>query len=107
MPISTSDLDFFWQQARNLKSYHDLTKYIDNLPDSKSKERLTNDVRKLLNGAEGTGMSTTNVLVADVPSFENTSVNVVQPERIEKPFLAHQSWVDMVDSNRRRINPSK
>jgi hypothetical protein len=77
MPISSANLDFLWQQAKNLKSYHELLRYVDNLPDSKSKERLKQNVEELLNDNEGTGMSTISVPVANVPSFETTYVNPI------------------------------
>jgi hypothetical protein len=104
MPISNANLDFFWQQAKNLKSYHELLKFVDNLPNSKSKERLKQSVEELLNDNEGTGMSTTSVLVADVPSFESTSVNHIPTEQDESYYVDENGW-KRYKSNDRPINP--
>ena len=48
MPISSIALNQLWQSARDLKSYHELLKFIDNLPNSESKERLRQSVEELV-----------------------------------------------------------
>jgi len=85
MPITKENLDLLWQQAKNLRSYHELLQYIDNLPNSKSKERLKHSVEEILGEHESVCSTTNGVLDADALSLRKTLVGVIPMKRVEIP----------------------
>ena len=96
--ISTSKLDELWREAKALKSYHDLLKFIETLPDSKSRVDLKESVEKLLlcEGTEtkypDTDEPTTVVQVKTQPNDaeRNPWAEVILPDgsAIKNPYFA-------------------
>lgn len=90
-------LDLFWPQAKNLKSYHELLQYIDNLPNLKSKERLKHSVEEILGEHESVCPSTNEILDVGTFPLRKTLVGVIPMKRAEThPFHFDenkQEWI--------------
>ena len=97
MPITKENLDLYWQEAKNLKSYHELLQYIDNLPNSKSKERLKHSVEEILGEHESVCPNTNEVLDADTLPLRKTLAGIIPMKRVEQPPFHFdenkQEWV--------------
>jgi hypothetical protein len=71
MSLDSKCLDHYWLQARNLKSYHDLLKFIETLPDSKSRDKLEESVEQMLQQSEGP----VTIMVNDTPQIAEQIVS--------------------------------
>lgn len=88
--ISTSHLDALWREAKALKSYHDLLKFIETLPDSKGRASLKKSVEELLL-CEGTE---TKFLDTDEPTTVKQN-NPQSNDEIRHPNI----WDDIIEPN--------